>query len=1154
MERPELADEALARRAEQIAEQIALRAGVYDTAADRRRRKLVARVVATEGGRDFLMDLTDQVLRAPSPAKAALLLRRLVHSYPVARALGLANAAAFQLAALAAPVQPGLVVPAVRGRLRQELAALVVPAEPRRLSRHIARRRAQGVDLNINLLGEAVLGDDEAFSRTMQVCALLSRPDVNYVSVKISSICAQLDVLSYEESLRRIRERLRTVLREAGRHQPAKFVNLDMEEYRDLWLTLDAFTSVLDETEFARLDAGIVLQAYLPDSHEALRRLTEWARRRHREYGSGIKVRLVKGANLAMERVEAELRGWPQAPYPAKDLVDASYKRLLLAAIAPENAGAVRVGVASHNLFDIGWAMALKEAHPDGVELGIEMLEGMANPQAMAVRELSGALLLYTPVVRRRDFSSAVAYLVRRFDENTSPENFLAQLFDLAPGSRRWDEQRDRFRRALSGATILNETVRRAQDRRGQEKRHVSPASVAAELAQDGFHNAADTDFTRAANRLWASDHLERWRSSAPKLVPAIVAGEVVEEPLSGVGRDPSRPDEESYRYVEADRALLGRALAVARAAADGWAARPAAERRALLWAAAEVMEAQRGQTVAAMAFDAGKVVHESDPEVSEAVDFARYYGDRALDLDAAEGGRFYPYRTVVVAPPWNFPYAIPAGGLFAALAAGSAVILKPAPESVLTAWVLVRQCHEAGIPSEVLQFLPCADGDVGQALVTHPDVDAVVLTGSFETGRRFIGWRPDLNLHAETSGKNAIVISGSADIDDAIADLAHSAFSHSGQKCSAASLGIVEADLYDDPRFLDRLAGAVNSLRVGPADDLATQVGPLIRPPDSRLQRFLTTLAAGESWLVRPTQVGDNPQLWRPGVKLGVAPGSEMHLEECFGPVLGLMRYKSLEEAIALQNTPSYGLTGGVHTLDDAEAHQWSEEVEVGNAYVNRHITGAIVRRQPFGGWKRSCLGHRAKAGGPNYVASLGTWRSQGPVDVGRELTRAAVLWAQLARGVDESGLVAEANVWRLRPVRQAVVRIEHALSPDELRFCLGVAAIVGTHVSLSVADPGLAGGRAALVETGEAFVARVAATLLQRVRYLGPPGLLSAQLMDAGPEVVIEPVVMMAERELLCWSREQTLSWSRHRHGNVRARSGPTALPRPYAGVVNA
>ncbi len=315
---------------------------------------------------------------------------------------------------------------------------------------------------------------------------------------------------------------------------------------------------------------------------------------------------------------------------------------------------------------------------------------------------------------------------------------------------------------------------------------------------------------------------------------------------------------------------------------------------------------------------------------------------------------------------------------------AGNAVVLKPAPQTPRTAWLLAEQCWRAGVPPDVLQYVACPDGDVGRRLITHPDVAIVVLTGAHATARQFLDWRPSLHLLAETSGKNAIVVTSSADIDTAVRDVVRSAFGHAGQKCSAASLLILTAPVHDDGRFLRRLGAAVRTLRVGWPNDPATTMGPLIEPPGEVLRRGLTELDAGESWLLQPASLDGSGRLWSPGVRLGVRPGSWFHQTECFGPVLGVMRADDLDHAIELQSSTPFGLTGGIHSLDEDEVDRWLRRVEVGNAYVNRHITGAIVRRQPFGGWKASSVGGGPKAGGPNYVAAFATPRST-PIDVDR-------------------------------------------------------------------------------------------------------------------------------------------------------------------------
>ncbi len=328
---------------------------------------------------------------------------------------------------------------------------------------------------------------------------------------------------------------------------------------------------------------------------------------------------------------------------------------------------------------------------------------------------------------------------------------------------------------------------------------------------------------------------------------------------------------------------------------------------------------------------------------------------------------------------------------------------------------------------------------------MTHDDVDVVVLTGAYETAQLFRSWKPSIRLLAETSGKNALVVTAAADEDAAIRDLIRSAFGHAGQKCSAASLGILEASVYDDPAFLRRLAAAVRSIRVGAADDLATMTGPIVGEPSPKLARALTTLDAGERWLVEPVCVDAARHIWSPGVKLGVRPGSWFHRTECFGPVLGLMRAESLDHAIELQNATDFGLTGGIHSLDDDEVQHWLDRVEVGNAYVNRHITGAVVQRQPFGGWKRSAVGCGPKAGGPAYVEAFGTWSLMaGTTPDG--LDEFHRVWTELfSRPLDASGLRSERNTLHHRPLPWVDLVVGTDAAPEAVEIARLAALVAG-------------------------------------------------------------------------------------------------------------
>ena len=1092
--------------------------------------QLAALLADADTGLDLAVFFVDRVARPEDDRVAANALSTITAS-DASSFLGTLDRGLLGLGSLAARIAPSVVVPAARARMKQMVGHLLVDARDPRLGRHLATAREDGFRLNINLLGEAVLGEEEAASRTERTRELLERPDVDYVSIKVSSLVSQISTWDTAGTVERCLERLRPLYATAKASSPRAFVNLDMEEYRDLEMTLEVFMAMLSEPDFHDLEAGIVLQAYLPDALPALERLIAFATERHAAGGAPIKVRLVKGANLAMEKVEAVMHGWEQAPYPTKGDVDANYLRCIERALRADSAGALRLGVASHNLYDVAAAHLL--AADRGVEdsLDIEMLQGMSPAQARAVRDAVGTVILYTPVVAPKDFDAAVSYLVRRLEENASPENYIHAFF--SDDSAAMPDQEARFRASVEAIGSTPVGARRVADR---------PA------LGDAFANTPDADPSLPANRQWAAR--------------AVAA---------------SRPELTSPRLGSI--AEVDAVVTTGRAAQAGWGARPAAERADVLRDAARELDSRREALVAVMAAEAGKTVGESDPEVSEAVDFARYYADRALELEdgpMADGARFTPFGLTLITPPWNFPVAIPIGGVLAALAAGSAVVIKPAPQTPGCVEEAVAALHAAGVPTDVLQVVRTDEDEVGQHLVSHADVDAVVLTGASETARLFAGWRAGREEGAtvlgETSGKNALVITPSADIDLAVADLVSSAFGHAGQKCSAASLGILVGSIADSPRFRRQLIDAVSSIAVGWPDDLGTRMGPVIEPPSDKLRRALTTLEPGETWLVEPKPLDDSGRLWSPGVKEGVRPGSFFHLTEVFGPVLGLMRADSLDEAITLQNATDFGLTGGLHSLDEAEIATWTDAVEVGNAYVNRHITGAIVQRQSFGGWKASSIGPGAKAGGPNYVAQLGTWSADGlptkgvaPSSAVRRTMDAqldalgervtedervwlaaavasdAAVWAdELGVEHDKSGLVVETNVFRYRPCPLVVVRAGADSRAVELVRLVAAATVTGGRMVIS-ADPALdlpssIGHVQVVAEDEAAYLSRAKELAGGRARIIGTtsPSLVD-DLVARGADVITGEVLATGRRELLPFVREQAVSTTRHRFGHV-------------------
>ncbi len=1154
-----------AKRAIELAEALLREARAGQTSEERGRAERLARLMEDPRGKELTIALTDQCFRSRRPERIADQLHYLLERYGAPRFMEWWERIGLTLGALVGQYMPSLIVPPIVARLRQETEALILPGEAADLRRYLAERRADGIRLNLNQLGEAILGEEEAARRLEAYLALLARHDVEYISVKVSSVSSQIELTAFRHTVLVVKDRLRALYRQALRHHyrhpdgrvTPKFVNLDMEEYRDLALTVTAFQEVLDEDEFMALPAGIVLQAYLPESHRVQRELVTWAIARCGRGGASIKLRVVKGANLAMERIEADLHGWEQAPFTSKLEVDANFKRMIEYGCRPEHARAVHLGIASHNLFDVAHGLVLREERGGEPWVEFEMLEGMANHQARAVQARAGGLLLYAPVVRAEDFHSAIAYLVRRLDENTAPDNFLRHVFGLEPGSPDWDLERDRFLGAFELVDGLSDAPRRTQDR-GAEA-----ASKAAGDLSASFANEPDTDWASAANRDWLERVRAEWRERPVETVPLQIGGELVAGAVEVEGRDRSHPARVAYRHSLADRRQVSRALDAARAAQGAWGDRPAAERRRLLDLAAAVLARRRGDLVGAMIVDGAKTVAEADPEVSEAIDFARYYA-RALGAgDTVDGCRLTPLGVVVVAPPWNFPLSIPAGGVLAALAAGNAVLLKPAPEAVLVGWHLASALWEAGIPREALQFVPCPDDEIGRGLITDARVDAVILTGSVETARRFLGWRPDLRLFAETSGKNAIIVTALADRDQAVRDLVRSAFGHNGQKCSAASLAICLAEVYDDPAFRRQLRDAAASLAVGSAWEEASRLTPLTQPPGAALQRALTTLDAGEEWLLEPRALSREAPLWSPGIKLGVRQGAFFHRTECFGPVLGLMRAADLDEAIGLANDQPFGLTGGIQSLDDREIARWLERIEAGTLYVNRHITGAIVGRQPFGGWKASSVGPGAKAGGPNYVLQLCRARQVAPSVEEPAMLQAAAdsyerAWREHFSQVYEPiRLLGERNVFRYRPCRRVLVRGEAATAAGRLALSLVLLATracgAPVTVSLSAGEPGLwlaeADDGGAVAETEAELIARLGAGGFERLRALVPIShALRAAAHSAGMAVLDAPVLAAGRLELRHYLREQTVSHLVHRYGSVPLE--PLTLPSPQRG----
>jgi RHH-type proline utilization regulon transcriptional repressor/proline dehydrogenase/delta 1-pyrroline-5-carboxylate dehydrogenase len=597
------------------------------------------------------------------------------------------------------------------------------------------------------------------------------------------------------------------------------------------------------------------------------------------------------------------------------------------------------------------------------------------------------------------------------------------------------------------------------------------------------------------------------------------------------------------------------------------WRNKSMEERNRILHQVAHNLSVQRGELIGCMSAITGKTFMEGDVEVSEAIDFCRFYPITMMHFMKLNSVEISPKGIIMVIPPWNFPLAIPVGGVAAALSGGNSVILKPATSAYPVAWQFVQCFWEAGVPKDALQIV-CCDGReslnylTGNHLVKH-----IILTGGTDTAFRLLENNPKRPLAAETGGKNVIVLTGSGDQDHAILNVVSSAFGNAGQKCSACSLLLVDKEIYDDPVFKSKLKDAVTSMQTGSVWEFNNIIGPMIDNNNEKLMYAIENLEPGESWLVAPEFSDEKKYILKPTVKWGVKPGSYTFRTELFAPLLAVVRINDLEEAIDLVNSSEYGLTSGLQTLDESERKLWEDKVEAGNLYINRGITGAIVNRQPFGGMKRSAFGGGIKAGGPNYVScfveikekeiSGGVRNVRSPyldfADEKDKVRFSAALesyereWNNtFSQRSDPNNLVGEENIFRYRPLKNSVLRIQESDRLCDILMVLAASEIARTPMTISISSRdskvGLlrrmvaTTGKNKLIEQDETqFLVDMDA--YERVRVCTPA--LSDEFYkrsaELGKYIANAPVLVEGRLELLHYLKEQSVSYEYHRYGSI-------------------
>lgn len=809
-------------------------------------------------------------------------------------------------------------------------------------------RARDGLSFTVDILGETAVSESEAnvyAGRYLQLIETLggALADPN-VSIKLSALYSQIHPAAPEAALEQLKIRLRPLLRRA--RQLNVFINFDMENDALRPLTQTVFQSLLDEAEFREYGRlGIVLQAYLRSSERDFEAFWDWAKTRPGPFT----IRLVKGAYWDYERLSARQRGWPVPVFEHKAETDANYERLTRRML--QSHPAIRCAFGTHNVRSMAHAIVCAEKlglAPGDYEF--QMLFGMASPMVAALVESGHRVREYAPV---GELIPGMGYLVRRLLENTSNEGFLRAAFTAHTPT----------------AELLRDPSTQKFTETAPDFAHAPPSD---------FQNVAPIDFTIAREREKMQAALAGVRAQWGGPVPLLIDGEKIMTAKTLSSINPADPAQVIGVIASASPEHAARAITSAQAAQRKWRATPFAERADILRRAAAIMQQSRFALAAWEVYEVGKPWAEADGDVCEAIDFCNFYASEMMRLgppqktDDVPGelnfSHYLPRGLGVVIAPWNFPLAILCGMTAAALVTGNCVIMKPAEQSSVIAFRLAQIFTEAGIPPGVLAFLPGVGEEIGEYLIQHPRIDFVAFTGSKEVGLKIYAATGKRLAKAicELGGKNALIIDSDADLDEAVAGAITSAFGYAGQKCSALSRLIVLAEYYD--RFLARLVDATRSLAIGAPENPDVALGPLIDETSWKRVRDYIEIGKGEAQLAfEGTHQMANGYFCAPAIFHNVPRNARIAREEIFGPVLSVFKAATFDEALALANDSEFALTAGLYSRSPANIERTKRELVAGNVYINRSITGAIVQRHPFGGFKMSGTG--TKAGGRDYL-----------------------------------------------------------------------------------------------------------------------------------------------------------------------------------------
>lgn len=1226
----------------------ALQAAQAEAPSERQRDKLdpandFLRALRANGGAEFLRHLIDDVIRPDDLLASGFGLSDLRNDIPPT--LTPRTRRFFKLGAFAGPGIPFVAVPAVR-RGAQAFFGNAFLRESA-LGSELAAVAAKDGGTRVVPLSDPILGFAAADAFLARVRGLIGNPAVTEIEIAWADLEPHHDGWDFEGTADHAAMRFASLLQEALDQQVT--LMLRAQSSRDLELVIETVNRAMDFADLEHARLGVIVPVDLPDSSTLLRRLAGRAHLRREDGGMPVRVGLYRLADRAQERADALLHGWKLASYIDDAEVDANMFRIIDATLAPEHRGVIELEVAGDVRMDAVFAAHLSRLRGNFATLSVVVDQADSDTVRSRYQQLGVPVRTRVPLIPGDMLRPAGPYLwslVTRAERDLELLDSARVSFD---GVHSEDERvlqamarmhqvhagpiRNQIRVAPEEAPgitasialelfpegLLGDEPQAAESGAGAESQTLGETTILGARSDDEGPTGADGQGHGSDSReLQSEDAAPEFNAAlnpadtgaTPNLTEVVLGlrrgrllrntfrNEPASDPTIASTREWAARVQRRAVHSElgADEASshelksaqeIDEVLSRAQAAGEPWSQTSGWERAARLEQMAKAIDTNRARLIEVAMSETALTFAEVDADVSRTVDLANFYAHLARQLDRMQGARFDPVQVSLVVPGWIPPVSSNASAIFAALGAGSAVVLKSSANTARTAAVLARVLWSTDLPADLLQVVSADhrmidEDQFGRELIVDSRIERVLMQGSYATASRFLEWRPELPLVGSAGGKSTVVVTPAADYDQAAAEIARSLVTATGQLPLRPSALILVGAAGRSERFIKQLADAVTSTRIGYTADPAVQAGPLMKRANGKALAMLTELAEEEKWLVEPRSLDDTGRLWTPGIRTGVAPDSTALQNDAPVPVLNVLTARTLEDAIEIQNRYDYGLGAGLFSLDRSEIAQWMQGVEAGNLYVNRDVLGNLVQRQPSGGWKESMIGTKLKSGGPNTLIHLGRWRADEheqshtlhlrgldePVArliealqpgmsfdeferVRRTALSCQIAWnEEFGEVVDSTNLPVERNLFRYRPA-PCVIRFSEDGTADELGQVLVSATVARAKIILSTAwelPPTLAAElelRDAIVrvESNAEFLARVAREGLRnapRLRLIGGSRSEVCGALENGVDIAVfsDDVTLAGRVEMLPFLREQSISIRAHRYGRPDSR----------------